>query len=191
MIPHSDVSSTRNDDPAEEKPLQRVLARLSYQSYSRGYLARCPAHGDRHPSLMVWEDPADEHVGLKCLTGCTRKAIVEAMGLSEPDLYVSSKPLALRRLQLGITMIDLAVDKLIYPNLLDQLGVTDITLKGHQAVRIPYYWVDGTEYARARLRTALVAKEGSAWSPGKEPLIPYGLQRLAEARAAGYLIIVE
>src|SRR5260370_25168638 len=109
MIPQSDeVSSTRNDEPAEEKPLQRVLAQLSYTSYSRGYLAQCPAHGDRHPSLMVWEDPADEHVGLKCLTGCSRKAIVEAIGLTEPDLYVSSKPRALRRLQPGITLIDLA-----------------------------------------------------------------------------------
>ncbi len=148
MIPHSDVSYTCNDhdEPAEEKPLQRVLARLSYKSYSRGYLAQCPAHGDRHPSLMVWEDAEDLHVGLKCLTGCTRKAIVEAMGLTEPDLYVRTRPRALRRAQAGITMIDLAVDKLIHPNLLDQLGVTDITYKGHQAVCIPYYQVDGTEY---------------------------------------------
>jgi DNA primase len=130
-------------------------------------------------------------VGLKCLTGCTRKSIVEAMGLAESDLYVSSKPRALRPLQPGITLIDLAVDKLIHPHLLDQLGVTDCTYKGRQAVRIPYYQQDGSEYQRARLRTALVAKEGSAWSAGKEPLIPYGLQRLHEARTAGYLVIVE
>src|SRR5712691_8967526 len=97
------IANTLSD--TEEKPIQRVLAQLSYKAYSRGYLARCPAHGDRNPSLMVWEDAADEHVGLKCLSGCTRKAIVEAMGLTEADLYVQQKPRALRPLQPGITMI--------------------------------------------------------------------------------------
>jgi len=43
----------------------------------------------------------------------------------------------------------------------------------------------------SRLRTALVAKEGSHWSKGSGEIVPYGLERLEEARKAGYLVIVE
>jgi len=140
---------------------------------------------------MVWEDAADEHVGLKCLAGCSRKAIVEAMGLSEQDLYRQDTLRVLHPVQPGVTLIDLAVDKLINPHLLAHLGMADCTHRGQQAVRIPYYRQDGSQYPRYRIRTALVAKEGSAWSRGAEPLIPYGLHRLEDAHQAGYLVIAE
>ena len=42
-----------------------------------------------------------------------------------------------------------------------------------------------------RIRTALVAKEGSRWSKGEGTIVPYGLGRLEEARKAGYLVLVE
>ena len=44
---------------------------------------------------------------------------------------------------------------------------------------------------RQRIRTALSAKEGSTWSKGKEPLVPYGVWRLAGSRELGYLVLVE
>ena len=92
----------------------------------------------------------------------------------------------------GISVIDLAQDKRIHPNwLLSECGVTDIRSKGRPVVRIPYPNADGTEFSRYRIRTDLVAKDNSYWSEGDEQLIPYGLDRLADARQLGYLIVNE
>ena len=44
---------------------------------------------------------------------------------------------------------------------------------------------------RYRIRTALVAQEGSRWNSGEGKIVPYGLERLDEARKAGYLVLVE
>src|SRR5438045_8849924 len=56
---------------------------------------------------------------------------------------------------------------------------------------IPYYLADGTPALRSRIRTALIARNGSRWSKGKGQLVPYGLERLSDARKAGYLVLVE
>jgi hypothetical protein len=45
------------------------------------------------------------------------------------------------------------------------------------SVEIPYHNPDGTEYSRIRIRSSVVAKDGSRWSPGTEPMIPYGLHQ--------------
>ena len=58
-------------------------------------------------------------------------------------------------------------------------------------LQIPYHLPDGTLAPRYRIRTALVAKEGSRWSKGEGTIVPYGLGRLEEARKAGYLVLVE
>ena len=58
-------------------------------------------------------------------------------------------------------------------------------------LQIPYHLPDGTLASRYRIRTALVAKEGSHWSQGEGTIVPYGLERLEEARKAGYLVLVE
>ncbi|HEY6406262.1 MAG TPA: AAA family ATPase, partial [Ktedonobacteraceae bacterium] len=58
-------------------------------------------------------------------------------------------------------------------------------------LQIPYHLPDGTRAPRHRIRTALVAKEGSRWSKGEGTIVPYGLERLDEARKAGSLVLVE
>src|SRR5437660_498520 len=40
-------------------------------------------------------------------------------------------------------------------------------------------------------RIAQIAGVGSRWSKGKGQLVPYGLERLGDARKAGYLVLVE
>jgi hypothetical protein len=178
-------------DQSTEKPIDRVLARINAKRYSKGYLAHCPAHRDTQESLAIWEDQTDEHVGIKCYAGCTRKAIVEAIGLTEQDLYQRDRPRAIHQNEPGITLLDLAIAKRIHPNVLVNLDLVDITYRGRSAVRIPYRLPDGSLHSRARIRCALVAKEGSTWSKGDAAIIPYGLHRLEEARKAGYLILVE
>lgn len=50
------------------------------------YLARCPAHQDKRPSLSVKETP-DGVVLLKCWAGCTAAEVVSAVGLDMSDLF--------------------------------------------------------------------------------------------------------
>lgn len=50
-----------------------------------GYVARCPAHEDREPSLSVSEGE-DGRVLLHCHAGCSTEAVVQALGLRLADL---------------------------------------------------------------------------------------------------------
>jgi hypothetical protein len=50
------------------------------------WLARCPAHDDRHPSLSVREADG-ERVLLKCWSGCTAADVLAAVGLQFDALY--------------------------------------------------------------------------------------------------------
>jgi hypothetical protein len=51
-----------------------------------GWMARCPAHEDRFPSLSVGVSN-DGLILLKCFAGCTVEAIVAAVGLEMRDLF--------------------------------------------------------------------------------------------------------
>jgi hypothetical protein len=65
----------------------RVLPLLSGVR-SRGqnrWLALCPAHPDKHPSLSILH--AGDRLLLKCWTTCTVAAIVAALGLTLADLF--------------------------------------------------------------------------------------------------------
>lgn len=58
---------------------------------SRGWLAKCPAHADRRPSLGIAEGDSGR-ILLKCWTGCSAAEIVAAMGLSMRDLFADEMP---------------------------------------------------------------------------------------------------
>jgi hypothetical protein len=51
----------------------------------RGYIACCPSHNDRHPSLSITE--GDRGLLLKCWAGCPIEEIVAVMGLRVKDLF--------------------------------------------------------------------------------------------------------
>lgn len=51
-----------------------------------GWLARCPAHEDRQPSLSV-DLSASGGIILKCFAGCEVTAIMDALGLGLSDLF--------------------------------------------------------------------------------------------------------
>lgn len=52
------------------------------------WMARCPAHEDGRPSLMVSE--RDGRVGLHCFAGCDTASILDALGLAWRDLFAES-----------------------------------------------------------------------------------------------------
>ncbi len=77
-----------------------------------------------------------------------------------------------------ITVEALAQAKELPLDFLLSLGLEDTP----QGVVIPYFNVNGTRHPRARIRSALKAGDGSYWTSGGEPIIPYGLWRLDNAR---------
>ena len=55
---------------------------------SHGWMARCPAHPDRTPSLALTE--RNGRVLLWCFAGCSLEEIVGALGVCSRDLFVDS-----------------------------------------------------------------------------------------------------
>ena len=52
---------------------------------SRGYLARCPAHADRSPSLSIAE--GKRGVLLRCWAACSLDAICDALHITKRELF--------------------------------------------------------------------------------------------------------
>lgn len=57
---------------------ERITGALGGKWYSRFGSARCPAHGDKHPSLSL-SDGADGRLLLRCHAGCDFAAILDAL----------------------------------------------------------------------------------------------------------------
>src|SRR5437764_492629 len=173
--------------------LDHVLAQLKgVRTSLRGWRACCPAHADSEPSLSIGLGEQGQ-VLLKCFAGCSLEHIVEAMGLTILDLFPDGATFAEQGSSNGVhhqalTLLDLSLKKQLPWQYLFHLGVMDHASGG---VQIPYHLADGQVAPRYRIRTALVAKEGSRWNSGEGGIVPYGLERLEEARKAGYLVLVE
>lgn len=69
-------------------PAQKTLDRLQQvRSMGKGrYMACCPAHDDRSPSLSIKECD-DGRLLLHCFAGCPTTDVLEAIGLSLSDLF--------------------------------------------------------------------------------------------------------
>lgn len=68
-------------------PLANVLNRLEkVKRNGAGWVARCPAHEDRNPSLSITQGD-DGRVLLRCHAGCQFEAIVAAIQLRSADLF--------------------------------------------------------------------------------------------------------
>lgn len=78
--------------------LENFLSRLSGVHKSGGqYMARCPAHDDKHQSLSVSIGSGGK-ILLNCHAGCSTEAIVQALGLSMKDLFTEYTALGKRQL---------------------------------------------------------------------------------------------
>ena len=69
-------------------PIEKLLPLLGFvkKTGDRKWLARCPAHDDKRPSLSIREVD-DGTVLIKCWSGCGGVEVVEAVGLSARDLF--------------------------------------------------------------------------------------------------------
>jgi hypothetical protein len=66
---------------------------------SRKWMAKCPAHRDRLPSLSVGEG-RDGRVLLNCFSGCILSNILRAMKLQRRDLFSTEPPTSEQRQRL-------------------------------------------------------------------------------------------
>src|SRR5689334_12595160 len=67
--------------------LSRFLSRVEGVKRSGGgFTFRCPAHEDKEASAFVKADNNGNLI-VKDFAGCSRKAICEAIGITESDLY--------------------------------------------------------------------------------------------------------
>ena len=65
---------------------QDVLDRLKKVTGSKGkWIACCPAHQDKSPSLAVTE--TDDRVLVHCFSGCDAQDVTAAIGLNLADLF--------------------------------------------------------------------------------------------------------
>lgn len=181
-----------------------VLGRLKKVRRSgKGWTAWCPAHIDRERSLSVGVGD-DGRVLLKCFAGCTIEAITRALGLTLSDLFqepprrrgrekADIPPEAAATVQpqanSGLTLAQYAEAKQLPVELLRDLGIRDMRLQGQPVLRIPYMDQGGNEVA-VRYRLSLQGETRFRWRSGAKPCL-YGLQRLGQAREAGYVLLVE
>ncbi len=169
------------------RPIERITSLLAgCRRSGSGWSARCPAHDDSSASLALRED-ADGKVLLHCFAGCPVDRIAEALGLATRDLFPDAIRRSPRTPRRRISLKELAEAKAIPLEFLQSLGLRDV----ERGVMIPYSGLEGDPVPRQRLRTALRAGDGSRWLPGDGLVVPYGLDRLADARSAGYLVLVE
>lgn len=72
---------------SQERGIDAVLSRLDGARRSgKGWLAKCPAHQDRSPSLSLSEGDKG-NVLLHCHAGCEAIAVLDALGLDFETLF--------------------------------------------------------------------------------------------------------
>ena len=77
-------------------PMGLVLDRLEgVRKSGAGWIAKCPAHPDKSPSLSIRE--GERGVILRCFAGCSFAAIVDALGLRQSDTFYESLSAPQRR----------------------------------------------------------------------------------------------
>jgi hypothetical protein len=176
----------------------------------------CPAHDDRNsPSLSLKAENGT--LLLHCFAGCHPEDIVTKIGLGMKDLFSeggggsSIPPCTPARLHAqsenphtngqnerasgnarhehGCTLKEYSEMKKLPESFLRGLGLRGVTYLEKPAVRIPYPDEEGQE-AAVRFRVSLDGAEKFRWRSGNQPL-PYGLRLLGEARASGFVVLVE
>ena len=179
--------------------IQTIVSRLrDAKPNGKGWVALCPAHDDRQPSLSVSEGE-DGRVLLHCFAGCSPEEICGKLGLELRDLFPpgerapripSSSPRnSATPLKRGCRLAEYAEAKRLPIGFLRGLGLSEMTYDGSPAVRIPYLDCSGAEIA-VRYRLAMEGDDRFRWKSGTNPQL-YGQDRLGEARTAGYVVVVE
>src|SRR5215217_3662844 len=205
------------ETPSMLADFEDVLDKLEVASRNgEKAMSFCPAHDDRtNPSLSLKAE--NGRLLLHCFAGCRLEDIVSRIGLQMKDLFVeggggsSIPPNTPARLHAqsenphsngqnerasgdarpkhGCTLKEYSEEKKLPEGFLRGLGLKEITYSEKPAIRIPYPDEEGQESA-VRFRVSLDDAEKFRWRSGDKP-VPYGLRLLGEARASGFVVLVE
>lgn len=144
----------------------------------------CPCHDDKEPSLTI--TLAKDKILLHCKAGCNTNDIIHKLGLEIEDLFPENNNYYCQNY--GTSVDKIAKDKYLSVDLLKKLGVKQIS---DTDVQILYYDIEGSGNCRQRIRTNVIAKEGSRWEENDKKVVPYGLWKLEEAYKRGFIIVCE
>lgn len=213
------TNSDHGSPVVTQSSISRLLGLLGNpRKTAKGWIAQCPSHDDRQPSLSVGEGQ-DGRILLNCFAGCSVEEIVDAVGLKLRDLFPPGPRLDLndspsvKAIQenangkaravpavtaatvqhAGCMLASYAEAKGLPIEFLRGLGLSDQNYDGQSALRVPYLDRRGAELA-VRYRLALTRSESAddrfRWKKGAKPCL-YGLWALDRAKSAGYVVLVE
>lgn len=182
----------------------KVTTRKGRQTFQ----ALCPIHADRTPSLTVTE--GDEGQAFFYCHACCQKGDEESnkQYMREVHAYFKGEAVAHRppikkkvieEVLLPLTIKQLAEEKGLSLEFLREMGIYQGRWKGTPCVMIPYFLENGEMYHRkqTRLLKEIETEDGkkvikkAIGRTGTGDLIPYGLDRLKEAREIGHLFLME
>jgi DNA-binding transcriptional ArsR family regulator len=170
--------------------LQNVLERLNgvRQQHDGTWMARCPAHNDKEPSLHV--SLQGEKILLHCFAGCSLDAICCALNIQPKQLFLHEEPGGNHHPEgEGLTLEAFARAKCLESELLRQAQVTQGVYQGKPAVLFRYRDSEG-ELQAIRYRTALTG-DRFRWQRGAEPKkLAYGQWWLPYWREKGRRVVV-
>jgi len=82
------AAKTASAEKYKSSSIELLLSRLEcVRKSGRGWVARCPAHEDRSPSLSICDGDDGRVLLLHCFAGCSAADIVAAIGLELADLF--------------------------------------------------------------------------------------------------------
>lgn len=187
-------------------PLGRVLERIpNCRRNGSGWIARCPAHDDKQPSLSISE-AEDRRVLMHCHAGCSVEQVLSKLGLNAHDLFPKNGSERRERdstlpetdattqpSDAGCSLEQYAKSKRLSVEFLRRLGLKEIYYEGRKTLRIPYFNEQGEEGpVRFRLRIEKTddGDDRFRWRKGSKITL-YGRWRFDAARKAGYAVRVE
>jgi DNA primase len=196
--------------------LNKILSRFSNvtEIVNNQYMAKCPSHDDKTPSLSIKYDSKKKRVIFYCHTGCKLKKILKKVKFKMEVLKnikndkkntTLSKKTAQQRntlkskhengneedlenLPLGCSFSEYSKVKKIPGKFLKKMGVEKGQMKGAQILKIAYKDENGNTVA-IRYRIRLSGSNKFKWNKGAK-LCLYGLWRLNKFKKK-YIILVE
>ena len=149
------------------------------------YWPLCPLHRDEHSgSFSVGPN------GFKCFScgeGGSLADLAHKLQLDHKVLQCCTVAQGVKHKD--FSLVEYAQAKALPVDFLKALGLCERRHSGQLAVLIPYHDETGTEVAR-RYRLSMAGKRRFVWATGSK-VMPYGLERLDDARQAGYIVLVE
>jgi MarR family len=167
---------------------------IRWQNGEKHITCPYPDHADNHPSWR-W-DKRKARAFCTCHAGghSALDVLMHIEGIDFEAAKIRAAELLnrtdlIRGRRAGCTLTVYAVAKGLPIEFLRRVGLSEISYQGLPAVRIPYFAEDGAE-AAVRFRLALSGVDRFRWRKGAK-LRLYGINRIAKARGAGYVVLVE